>query len=65
MNKLLELLNGNKTYLIAVGLAGLAVAKYFVPELPVDLIGLDSTGDYSLVAAMLWAWRSAGKKTET
>lgn len=65
MNKLIELVNGNKTYLIALGLAGLAVAKYFVPDLPVELVGLDSTGDYSLVAAMLWAWRSAVKKTET
>jgi len=64
MGKLMELVNGNKTYLIALGLAGLAVAKYFVPELPVELVGLDTTGDYGLVAAMLWAWRSAMKKSE-
>lgn len=64
MGKIIGLVNGNKTYLIALGLAGLAVAKYFVPELPIDLIGLDTTGDYGLVAGLLWAWRSAMKKTE-
>jgi len=64
MEKLFELLNGKKTYLIALGLASLAVAKYFVPGLPVELLGLDSTGDYSLASALIWSWRSAMKKTE-
>jgi len=64
MEKLLELFDGKKSYLIALGLAGLAVAKYFVPELPIELLGLDSVGDYSLAAGLLWAWRSAMKKAE-
>ena len=65
MDKLLDFFQGKKTYLIALGLAALAVAKYFVPELPVELLGLDSTGDYSLAAGLLWSWRSATKKTES
>jgi len=64
MEKLLGFLDGKKSYLIALGLAAVAVAKYFVPELPVELLGLDSTGDYSLASALLWSWRSAMKKSE-
>ena len=65
MDKLLDFFQGKKTYLIALGLAGVAVAKYFIPEIPIDLLGMDSTGDYSLVAGLLWAWRSSQKKLES
>lgn len=65
MDKLFEFFEGKKTYLIALGLASLAVAKYFVPELPVELLGLESTGDYSLAAGLIWAWRSTMKKSES
>ena len=63
--KILEFFEGKKSYLIAAGLAVLAAAKFFVPELPIELMGLDSTGDYSLAAGLMWAWRSAMKKTES
>ena len=65
MDKLLDFFQGKKTYLIALGLAGVAVAKYFIPEIPIDLLGMDTTGEYSLVAGLLWAWRSSQKKLES
>jgi len=66
MSKLFELLDGKKSYFIALGLAAVAVAKYFFPaEVPIELLGMDTTGEYSLVAALLWAWRSSQKKLES